>query len=291
MPKINLKVWNRKYGSIATAHALSTIFNAVSLRLDRRHMTWHYVAQALEPLIAYGLTLSSLDKSWRDAPVGMTVSLIILVLGMLTTCPLKFTHGAVGAFISSLAGVALGQARTLLGHLTISDNSKRSNSQSTQKAATAAVQTQVVHESDPEPEEVNLSVSNVVRATTLLAALFTVPLAMAVEGYRWGSVWRDLSLQINGPNVDPQLLLANLVISGAAYFCVQEMSFHILALASPVSLAVGASTRRVLAVYAALFLKIPFEIRPEVVIGTTITLLGLCCYVITSNSPSTSKAF
>ena len=83
MPKINVRMWFSKYGEIATAHALSTVFNAVSLHLDREHMTWHYVSQALEPFMALGLTVSSLGKSLRHTPLGMTVALLIVVLGNL----------------------------------------------------------------------------------------------------------------------------------------------------------------------------------------------------------------
>ena len=286
MPKIDLEKWNIKYGSIATAHGLSTILSAVSLHLDRQNMTWHYVSQALEPLLALGLTLSGLDKSWRDAPLGVTISLVIIVLGMLITCPLMLSRGSWGAFIISLAGAALGQARAVLGYLTMSANDKNGRSgdatqQQQQQAALPRTQTQ--------PEGPALSVSNVVRVTTLLAALMALPLAVAVEGYRWGSVWRDLSLQTHGPNIDPQLLLANLVVAGVAYFFVQETSFHILRMVSPPSLAVVASARRILVVFAALFLKIPMEIRPEVIIGTTISLLGVGSYLLASQSQRAAK--
>ena len=184
MPKGQPLMWYRKYGEIAKAHAASTIFNTVSLHLDRKHMTWHYVSQALEPLMALGLTLSSLGKSLQDTPIGATIALIILVLGTLVTCPLGFP-AVVWAHDHFYCRHGSWTGKAVLGYLTIIDNSKRGVYGQTADYDRDSRET-IVQWTEPEPEELALSVSNIVRVTTMLAALIALPMAVVEDKLGFG---------------------------------------------------------------------------------------------------------
>jgi hypothetical protein len=293
MPKVNVKGWWRKYGVMSVAHMLATMLSALSMHMDRKHMTVHYVSKALEPLYALTISMYYRDVKLAQVPRSLLAALFVIVVGMVVACPVSVEPGTWATFVLSSVGVLLGQTMTVLAKELMpahtDDATDTATATDTDTATggggslyvSAHASSSSSYSTDDDVEL--LSVSNILRVVTLFAAAQAVPVAIMFESHKWGGVWRSLTNpgaegEFEGV-VDPQMIVVNLLVSGVAYFFMHQMAFLVLDALSPTSLAVAWVIRRVTLVGAWMLFTKKHSLPVPTVVGTCVSAGGCIAYV------------
>lgn len=116
-----------------------------------------------------------------------------------------------------------------------------------------------------------LSAGNAFRVMTLLSALLLLPMALLFEGDQVMAAWSDIS--------NHGELVRDLLVSGAAFYLYNEISFWILDLVHPVALAVGNTIKRVVLIASAVvFFHSPLD--PMGALGAAVAIAGSLLYAL-----------
>jgi hypothetical protein len=290
MPKVNVNGWWRKYGVMSVAHMLATMLSALSMRMDRKHMTVHYVSKALEPLYALSISMYYRDVKLTQVPKSLLAALFVIVVGMVVACPVPVGPGTWATFVLSSVGVLLGQTMTVLAKelmpahtddVTDADADADTDTGGSSGSGSLYINAYASNSTDGEVEL--LSVSNILRVVTLFAAAQAVLVAIMFESHKWGGAWRSLMNPVAEGEleaaIDPQMLLVNLLVSGVAYFFMHQMAFLVLDVLSPTSLAVAWVIRRVTLVGAWVLFTKKHSLPVPTVVGTCVSAGGCIAYV------------
>lgn len=237
-------IWNidrARYFYSACCHAWGNVATVYALYAGSVSFT--HIVKAAEPLFTAALSLIVMKSKLS---VEAYVTLIPIVIGV-AVASAKEVSFSWTSLCAAMASNFFYQLRMVLSKLNLT-----------------------------EPESSKLSPGNAFRVVTLLSFAILLPFALILEG---DSAYRTMvNIQRRG---ELGAVLQDILTSGASFYLYNEISFWILDLVHPVTLAVGNAIKRVVLIAAAImFFHSPMD--PIGAIGAAVAVGGSFMYAIAS---------
>lgn len=136
------------------------------------------------------------------------------------------------------------------------------------------------------PEQ-NMSAQNIYAVMTFMSTLMLLPIMLAVEASTWATEWRAMEAEYG--EVGGQTVFEGF-LSGCFYYFYNEVAFMCLDNVTPVTHAVGNTSKRVLVIGSAIWIfNTPMTTNGYV--GSTIAILGSLCYALSTKKYTKTYKF
>lgn len=233
---------------LAMVHTLGNLLTNVSL--GRVSVSFTHTIKAMEPF--FSVVLSSVFLG--DVPSLAILSMLVPIVGGVAMASVSEVSFNWAGFLAAMGSNITFQSRNCLSKALMGGKKSMDN-------------------------------INLFSIITIMSFAVTLPLAVAVEGFKLSPA----AIAAAGV-ADPALVIQRAAIAGFCFHAYQQLSYMILQRVSPVTHAVGNCVKRVVVIIAAVvFFRNP--VSPMNAVGTAIALMGVAgfSWVKRSEAAATNK--
>jgi solute carrier family 35, member E1 len=244
----------RDYVPIGFCHGTGQLFSMVSLVSGPVSFT--HIVKALEPFFS---ALVSVVMGEPVMPLYVYTTLLPVVGGVMYACAYEKSFTYLSFVMALLSNVSFAYRAVLSKNV----------------MTTTTTSTTTTKEAAP------ISATNLFAVVTIVSAVLSTPVAIALEGRTFVSLWtKTIKSSTSSTSSTSLSLVQAILLTGLVHYLNNEVMYLALSNVHPITLAVGNTMKRVFIIFTAL---IVFQnpITVQAIIGSTIGIIGVLLYSLT----------